>query len=194
VRPGSPARTVVLASLLASLACAGRRDIEVFDLEGRVVRPLASSSERVTVFLFVATDCPISNRYAPTVRRLHEEFGEKGVRFWLVYADPAEKAEAIRRHVEDYGYGIAALRDPRHALAKLADARVTPEAAVFVHTETGPSLVYRGRIDDWYVDFGRSRAAPTTRDLADALEAALAGRPVASPTTRAVGCFIPGRE
>jgi thiol-disulfide isomerase/thioredoxin len=189
-----PARPVVLATLLVCLACTESGEIELLDLDGGVVRPLASPSERVTVFLFVATDCPISNRYAPAVRRLHEEFGAKGVRFWMVYADPAEKAEAIRRHLEDYGYGIAALRDPRHALVKLADARVTPEAAVFVHTETGPSLVYRGRIDDWYVDFGRSRAAPTTRDLADALDAALAGRPVATPTTRAVGCFIPGRE
>lgn len=190
-----PARSSVLAlPLLALVACAGAGEVEVEGLDGRTVRPLASASERVVVFLFMATDCPISNRYAPEVRRLHERFGPRGVGFWLVYADPAETVEGIREHVEDYGYTFPALRDPTHALARLTGVRVTPEAAVFVRDEGAPRLAYRGRIDDWYVDFGRSRAAPTTHDLAEALEAVLAGRQVPVRTTRAVGCFIPDRE
>jgi hypothetical protein len=64
---------------------------------------------------------------------------------------------------------------------------VTPEAAVYTPDHR---LVYRGRIDDWYVDFGKPRAAPTTHDLEDALEAVLGGRPVADARTTAVGCFI----
>ena len=63
----------------------------------------------------------------------------------------------------------------------------TPEAAVFADGE----LVYRGRIDDRFVDFGKTRAAATTHDLAFALQAILDGRPVPESRTRAVGCFIP---
>jgi hypothetical protein len=51
-------------------------------------------------------------------------------------------------------------------------------------------VVYRGRIDDRYVDLGLERPAATTHDLGDALEAVMTGKPVAHPTTQAVGCYI----
>jgi hypothetical protein len=54
----------------------------------------------------------------------------------------------------------------------------------------GGRVVYRGRIDDRYVDLGLERPAATTHDLADALAAVVAGKPVPHPNTQAVGCFI----
>ena len=140
------------------------------------------------VFLFTSTDCPISNRYAPEVRRIAETFASKGVTFRLVYPNPAETAAAIREHMSAFAYAGAteALRDPTHALVKFAGATVTPEAAVY----TGGRIVYRGRIDDRHVDLGVERPAATRRDLFDALTAIVAGKVVAQPTTQAVGCFI----
>jgi hypothetical protein len=79
-------------------------------------------------------------------------------------------------------------RDPDHALVKRAGVTVTPEAAVY----SGGRLVYRGRIDDRYAALGKARPEPTRRDLAAALEAALAGRPAPAKITRAVGCTISG--
>ena len=187
-----PRRAILGLVLLAATACGGRQEVEVGDLDGRPVRPLASPSGKVVVFLFTATECPISNRYAPEMERLAARFGPRGVRFFLVYADPSATSTAIRRHLSDFGLTIEALRDPAHALVRTAGASVTPEAAVFAAAGGGPRLVYRGRIDDRYLDFGRARAAPTRHDLAEALEAALAGRPVAEARTRAIGCFIPG--
>ena len=69
---------------------------------------------------------------------------------------------------------------------------VTPEAAVFVAHPSGPRMVYRGRIDDRAVDFGRARPEPRTRDLADVLDALTAGRTLIPRTTTAVGCVIAG--
>ncbi len=157
------------------------------DLAGRPVDPLHDSDARLTVLLFTATDCPISNRYAPEIRRLYDAFAPRGVRFWLAYPEPAESAAAIRKHMQEYKYVCRAVRDPKHTLVKLAGATVTPEAAVF--TPAG-ELIYRGRIDDTYPEYGKARSAPTTRDLENALTAALAGRPVPNPRTTAVGCFI----
>ena len=45
----------------------------------------------ITVLIFVSTDCPVSNRYAPEITRLLEEFSPRGVRFQLVYPNPLEK-------------------------------------------------------------------------------------------------------
>ena len=85
---------------------------------------------------------------------------------------------------------MAALRDNEHALVKMTGAKVTPEAAVFVLGQSAARMVYRGRIDDQYVDFSKARPAPTTHDLEDVLEAIVRGRTVIAQNTRAVGCFI----
>jgi hypothetical protein len=108
------------------------------------------------------------------------------VRFFLVYPNPAESAQAIRDHAQSFGYPADALRDPEHALAIYVKATLTPEVAVIA----GGRVVYRGRIDDRFVDLGLERPAPTRRDLYDALTDVLAGRKVARPVTQAVGCFL----
>jgi hypothetical protein len=69
-----------------------------------------------------------------------------------------------------------------------AQVKVTPEAAVF---SADGRLVYHGRIDDWYADFGRARPTPTTHELYSAVEAAIAGKMVAVAAVPAVGCFLP---
>ncbi|MBI3403754.1 MAG: hypothetical protein HY048_20265 [Acidobacteria bacterium] len=156
---------------------------------GQKVDPLAAPAGiKAIVFLFTSTDCPISNRYAPEVRRLATTFGPKGVTFRLVYPNPAETAAAIREHMTAFAYaGVAqAFRDPTLDLVKFAGATITPEAAVVA----AGRVVYRGRIDDRYVDLGLERPAATTHDLGDAIEAILTGQPVRHPTTQAVGCYI----
>ena len=158
------------------------------DLADRPIDPLQAGEVLATVLLFVDTDCPISNRYAPALRRLYERFAARGVAFWLVYPDPDEAVAAIRQHVRDYDYPGRVLRDTRHALVALSGVRITPAAALI---EPGGQVVYSGRIDDRYVDFGKQRALPVRRDLQEALEAVLAGKPIEEPRVPGVGCFIP---
>jgi len=164
------------------------QNVRVFGLSGELADPFQASNVVATVFIFVATDCPISNRYAPEVQRLQTEFSSKGIAFWLVYPDRDNSADTIRKHLKDYRYSIDALRDPEHSLVKRTGARVTPEAVVF---DRNREIVYRGRIDDRYVDLGQMRPAPTRKDLEEALAAVLDGKPVPVPTTRAIGCHIP---
>lgn len=170
-----------------SLHGAGQQ-IRLSDLQGRIVDPLLpGSGDTAVVLLFVRTDCPISNRYAPEIRRLHERFAARGVTFRIVYPNPAESTADVEAHVRDFGYPGEVVRDPDHALVRAVKATVTPEAAVF---DLRGRLVYRGRIDDRYLAFGTDRPAPTTHDLQEALDAVVAGRPVEEPRTTAVGCFL----
>ena len=182
-------RSGVIAVLLAASMRSALPQVGVLSVDGAPIDALAAPpGVKAMVFLFTSTDCPISNRYAPEVRRIVAAFAQHGVAFRLVYPNPAERPSAIREHMAAFGYdgAIQALRDPKLALAKYVKATVTPEAAVIA----GGRVAYLGRIDDRYVDLGLERPAPTTHDLADALSAVLAGRPVAHPTTQAVGCFI----
>jgi hypothetical protein len=176
------------AFAFAFIACARPAAEGVTDLDGRPVDPLAGSAA-VTVLVFVATDCPISNRYVPELGRLRARFESRGVAFWLVYPTAEESPAAIASHLTEFGLTLPAVRDTRHTLVHRAQVTVTPESAVFLR---GGALAYHGRIDDKMVDFGEARPEATRHELADAIDAALAGRPAAAAGGRAVGCAISG--
>jgi len=160
------------------------------DLDGRPFDPFRAAQGKVVVLIFVRTDCPVSNRYAPTIQQLSTQIGDKAA-FFLVYPSNKENSETIRKHDRDFGYALAALRDPRHILVKQSQAQITPEAAVF---DANRRLVYHGRIDNLYEDFGHARRRATTHELADAIEAAIAGKTLTANATPAVGCYISDLE
>jgi len=183
---------LLLSSLLAvALPSSTAAQKMALHLDGTPADPFsaASSSRKPVVLFFVRTDCPISNRYAPLIKQVSSQYAAK-VDFWLVYPSRATSAEQIRQHERDFGYQLPALRDPQHALVAQAQVQVTPEVAVF---DANHHLLYHGRFDDLYLDFGRSRPAATTHELDDAIQAALNGKkpPANAP---AVGCYIADLE
>jgi thiol-disulfide isomerase/thioredoxin len=180
-----------LGLLLAAGAAVGAASATAFplwarDLDGARHR-IPDPGAKATVLLFLAHDCPISNRYLPEIDRLQAAYTPRGIRFVAVYAEPRLTSEQARRHRQEYTVAVPAVVEAWRPLVQAAGATVTPEAAVL-----GPdgALLYRGRIDDLYADFGTKRPRATRRELQAALEAVLAGRPVATPRTRSVGCFI----
>jgi hypothetical protein len=142
--------------------------------------------EKALVLLFVRSDCPISNRYAPEIQRLYGQYSRQGVDFRLVYAEPGLTAAAMEKHRKEYGYTVPALLDSGHRYVNRARARVTPEAAVFVQGR----LIYLGRIDDRYADLGKARPEAVRHDLQDVLAATTAGKSIRRRETKAIGCAI----
>lgn len=142
---------------------------------------------KATVQIFVSTDCPVSNRYAPEIARLYREFSPQGIRFQLIYPNKQDADGAIERHRVAFALPDIAQQDRAHQLVTRAGATVTPEAAVF---DSKMRLLYRGRIDNRFVELGRERPVATEHDLRNALASVLAGAPVNPARTQAVGCFI----
>lgn len=147
---------------------------------------LPAQPEKALVLLFIRTDCPISNRYAPDLQKLYNEYAPKGIDFQLVYPESGLTPGAMEKHRREFGYSIPGLLDADHDNASRAGARTTPEAVVFVRGKP----VYRGRIDDRYVAIGRERPSAAHRDLEEVLAAVVAGRSVSYRETVAVGCAI----
>jgi thiol-disulfide isomerase/thioredoxin len=162
-------------------------EIVLNTVQGAKAHPLNAKGKKAVVFLFVAHDCPVSNGYAPEVNRIIKEYSPKKINFYLVYTESDLKTADAQKHLKDFRYTCPALMDSKHKLVKFVGATVTPEAAV-----VGPDgkLLYRGRIDDLYVDFGKRRYEVQTHDLRNALDAVLNGKPIANRTTKAIGCFI----
>ncbi len=175
-------------ALVAAALAAADAPLTLADLTGAAVAPLVPAPDvRATVVVFISVECPVSNRYAPELRRLAEKYGAQGIRFFPVYANPNESTADIEAHLRDFGYPGRALRDPKHALVTHVGASVTPEAALF---DARGRLVYHGRIDNRYVSLGVERPSATVHDLDDAIAATLAGESVAQPVTQAVGCYL----
>jgi hypothetical protein len=186
--------TWLAAATVALVANASSRGDEadpwpapLIDIHGVEQRPFENPNTKALALIFILPDCPIANSYAPQWNRLHEAFASRGVRILLVHVDPALTAKEAQEHARQYQLKPPVLLDTRHELVKKAGVTKTPEAAVF---SRAGKLLYRGRIDDRYVGLGKRRPEATSHDLRNALEAILAGKPVA-PGREAVGCFIP---
>jgi hypothetical protein len=144
-----------------------------------------ASAPVATVYFFVQPDCPISNFYAPEIKRI---CGDQPVVCELVYVDPALTAQAVEEHAVRYGLGhLRRTADRERDLIRELAPKVTPEVVV---VDKNRAVRYRGRIDDRYPSIGKKRQVVTTHDLRDALVALVAGRRVAVTETKAVGCSI----
>ncbi len=190
--PFSPNRLAfaILAICLISHPFAARADdsLQFTTLSGASISPLRSQQEKPAVVIFVTIDCPINNALAPEISHIYKHSRKLGVQFTLVHVD-ADLSEAdARKHATDFSLKIPIVIDHKHLLVKAAKATITPETAVF---DSKGKLVYHGRINDQWTDYGKRRAIPTEHNLRETLDALLAGKNAPKSTAPAVGCFIP---
>jgi len=161
--------------------------IAIPDLTGNATYPMVSRGEPAKLFIFVTTDCPIVNSYAPEIERICRTYRARQVHCYLVYVDNTQTASQDRDHRKAYGLTCDALRDEKHRLVKRLKATITPEATVVLPDGT---TAYHGRIDNRYIGFGKSRYSATTHELRDALDAVLKHKkPIVSQAT-SIGCYI----
>ena len=141
------------------------------------------------MLLFLGTECPVSNGYAPEYRRLAETYAGKGV---LLLRHPPRPRRDARRSPPSTRPSTACrsrcCSTRRRRCARQAGVKVVPEAVVL---SPKGSVLYRGRIDDLYTPDGKRREEPKTRDLEEALQAVLAGKPPPVAQTKAFGCPLP---
>jgi len=162
--------------------------VAVRDIDGVAREPLKVAKGHVEALFFVTNDCPVSNYYSHEIRRICDEYAQRGAGCALVYTDPAMTDEQARQHSKEYGHGAyPKMVDRSHALVKATGAAITPTAVLIGPDE---SIVYRGRIDNFYAAIGKTRRVVTEHDLRDALDAVISGRPVAKQEAPPVGCYI----
>jgi AhpC/TSA family len=161
--------------------------IAVMDDLGVVHRPMELGQARAAVFIFLGVECPISNSYAPEINRIVADYSAKGINFYMVYPESELTADQVKQHATAFGYHCPALMDGEHLLVSLFHVAVTSESII---VGKDGKVLYHGRIDDLYVDFGKKRFAATTHELRDALDAVVGDRPVPTAMTKTVGCPI----
>jgi mono/diheme cytochrome c family protein len=150
---------------------------------------LAAPKGGATAIVFYSSECPISNAYSPTLKRLVQEFPKDKLRLVGACVDPDLSDAEVAAHARDFfDLAFPVVPDRGVALATKLGAAVTPEA--FVIDDRG-RVRYHGRIDDQFAARQKRNANSTTRELHDAVAAVVAGREVAVAEVPAVGCPIP---
>ena len=123
---------LILSSLLACAPATGHRDAlsphvhggaassiaSALDLNNRPLDPFAAASGKGLVLIFIRTDCPISNHYAPEIQRLFAKYSGQSIAFWLVYPNADASAGQVAAHLKEYELAVPAVRDTRHLLVK----------------------------------------------------------------------------
>lgn len=148
-------------------------------------RPVWSS--KLTVHVFLSTECPISQQYVRQLTDLQRQYGPSGIRFVAWFPLRTDSPTTIRRFRAEYGLSFGGKPDLSARLARQLRVRVTPEVVLM---QTNGRIRYQGAIDDWYVALGKHRPEAKQRYLRDALDAVLAGKDVAIMKTEAVGCLV----
>jgi len=194
--------TFAMLSALASAASAAEsssplgRKVENFtlrDFRGKLHSLDEAGDKKLVVIAFLGCDCPLARLYAPRLEKLAQEYEPKGVTFLGINANSQDSLTELGAYVQSHGLTFPVLKDAGNAVADQVGAIRTPEVFVL---DQDRIIRYRGRIDDQYL-VGRQRPTATQEDLKAALEELLAGKPVSTAETAAVGCHIgrvPKRE
>lgn len=141
-------------------------------------------NNQYTAYVFMGTECPISQKYIPTlndIAQTHPHLTVMGI--FNEHLMPSELDEFRSQ----FNVKFDLMHDPNFELADRFGAAVTPE--VFLVDENG-TLGYSGAIDNWFVSLGRNRLAPNEHYLLDAFNALRSGREVQVSKTPAIGCFL----
>lgn len=141
---------------------------------------------KLSIFLVLAHDCPICQKYGAKFREIAEKYGGDVQVVGIAPADGATD-ENIADFAQTYRFNFPIVIDSDKAFVHIFNGKVTPE--VFLVDRTG-ELLYRGKIDNWFYELGKYRNVVTEHYLDDAIAATLSGEPVKVNKTEPVGCML----
>lgn len=165
------------------------------DVNGTIVTLEEMAGARALVVAFICNHCPYVKHLRGALARLGKDYQARGVAVVAISANdaknyPADSPARMAEEAREAGYTFPYLYDETQAVAKAYRAACTPDFYVF---DAERRLVYRGQFDE-----SRPGGAQATgKDVREALEAVLSGKPVSSRQTPSLGCNIkwkPGSE
>ncbi len=167
-------------------------DFSLVNVDGTTVSLDDFSGSPALLVMFICNHCPFVIHVADELARLGMEYQSKGAAIVAISSNdvagyPADSPEQMVAEAENRGYVFPYLYDETQEVAKAYTAACTPDFFLF---DGDRKLAYRGQLDDSRPDSG----VPVTGvDLRAALDAVLAGGPVADDQKPSIGCNIKWR-
>ncbi len=134
------------------------------------------------VFVFLSAECPVAQRYAMRLKRLHTQFFDRGVTIFGIYSNENDSMDDVKNYLSKAEYTFPIIKDSDGRLARHLNATMTPQVHLI---DKSGVLRYRGAIDD-----NRYVTRVKHEYLIDALTAVITGKKVSIEETPAFGCTI----
>lgn len=144
---------------------------------------------RPLLVIFLCNHCPYVKHVASEIARLANDYQAKGVGVVGISSNdvtshPDDGPEKMTAEAAAQGYTFPYLFDGQQDVARAYRAACTPDFFLF---DANHCLVYRGQLDD---SRPKNGLPLTGKDLRGALDAVLAGEPVAEMQKPSIGCNI----
>lgn len=179
---------VKTASTMLPLGAAAP-DFSLPNVDGTTVSLGDYQDAPALLVMFMCNHCPFVKHIAAELAKLGRDYSERGVAIVGINSNDVENyaddsPEMMRQETEQQGYTFPYLYDETQEVAKSYRAACTPDFFLF---DGDHCLVYRGQLDSSRPGSG---IPVTGEDLRAALDAVLAGDPVASEQRPSIGCNI----
>ena len=164
-------------------------DFSLLNVDGRTVSLADAAGPKGTVVMFICNHCPFVKHVADQLAALGRDVMPLGIGIVAISSNdvsmhPADSPEQMVHEAEDRGYPFPYLYDESQEVAKDYHAACTPDFFLF---DASRKLVYRGQLD---ASRPGNEIPVTGADLRAAIDAVLAGRPVAAEQRPSLGCNI----
>lgn len=157
---------------------------ELAGVDGKPHSRSEYDTAKVLVLVFTSNTCPYAVDVRERLNALARETAERGVQFVAINANagPRDDLEAMSEIAQKSEMPFPYLKDASGEMSRAHGALRTPE---FVVLDAKRAVVYVGALDD--DPEGKQVTKPY---LAEAIQAALAGKPATVGETPPVGCLI----
>jgi peroxiredoxin len=144
--------------------------------------------KKALVVVFSCNHCPYVQAYEDRINAIARDYAPKDVALIAINANdirayPDDSFDEMVKRARAKGFVFPYVRDDTQQVASAFGAECTPE--VFI-VDAGGMICYHGGIDDNYREPDQIKMPY----LRAALDDVVAGRPIAEPETRAIGCSI----
>jgi peroxiredoxin len=138
--------------------------------------------------VFTCNHCPFAKAYEDRIIALHNKYAAKGYPVVAINPndkdlEPSDSYENMQKRAKEKKYPFAYLYDETQEIARTYGAMRTPHVYLLDKSMT---VRYIGAIDDNSED----ASAVKEKYLENAVDALLAGKPVPTAETKAIGCGI----
>jgi peroxiredoxin len=159
---------------------------------GKTLKLADCSSKKALVVMFICNHCPYVKHVEDGLTAFARDYAARDVAIVAISSNDAEThpddaPEKLAATAKSRGWKFAYLYDQAQSVAQSYTAACTPDFFVF---DAQRKLAYRGQFD---ASRPNSGIAVTGADLRAALDALLAGKPVASLQKPSLGCNIKWR-
>lgn len=182
--------TALLVGMLLSLTSAHAMRVDNFvllDHKGDAHDLYYHKNASAIVIMVQGNGCPIVRNALTDYKALRDQFAANSTQFFMLNSNLQDRRETIAAEAEKYGIDMPILHDETQLIGESLDLIRTGEILV-IDPKTW-EIAYRGPINDRQV-YERQKNKASEHFAADAINAVLAGTPVAEAKRDAIGCLI----